>query len=546
MALLFDGVNDYAITDFVNNTGAITMHAWVRPTDATPLVETDFWGFAEALGSGTLEKTFLLQTDGKVAWYLFSGSVKKAITTTILADNTWYSLGGTHDGTNNQRVWLNSTNEASLTGIGASFNYSTPVLQWARVVSDYNATQVAECALWNVELSAAEMAALAAGYSAKMIRPASLLFYAPMFGTLAAPIDIIGGRSLTVSGAVKANHPRTIYPSHQILQFPPVAAAPAGGDVADTLGLSDTILAKLSAVSSITDTLGLADTIVDKKSAVASLADTLGLSDTILAKVSAITGPADTLGISDSIVSKLSFESALADTLGLADTIAAIVSGTDVFLTDTLGLSDTISIKLSYSSALSDTLGISDSIDPTNAFFRALVDTLGISDTIKTGVGVGLSDTLGISDSVAVQMSLVSLLVDTLGLADTLDLLNTFNVSLTDTLGLSDVISTLTSPQDLQIICQTCGSGWRKKDTRQMYHFKGQTIINNTSPSAIVALGETMQFCPKCNVRELLDLTKSLDSGPEALRLRTIPEHAEKADSGGADVVHDSTRQTRK
>lgn len=319
-----------------------------------------------------------------------------------------------------------------------------------------------------------------------------------------------------------------------------------GSDVSDTLGLSDTIVVKLSASSSLTDTLGLADTIVDKKSAVASLADTLGLSDTILAKVSAITGPADTLGISDSIVSKLSFDSALADTLGIADTIAAIVSGTDVFLTDTLGLSDTISIKLSYSPALSDTLGISDSIDPTNAFFRALVDTLGISDTIKTGVGVGLSDTLGISDSVAVQMSLVSLLVDTLGLADTLDLLNTFNVSLTDTLGLSDVISTLTSPQDLQIICQTCGSGWRKKDTRQMYHFKGQTIINNTSPSAIVALGETMQFCPKCNVRELLDLTKSLDSGPEALRLRTIPEHAEKADSGGADVVHDQTRVTRK
>lgn len=64
----------------------------------------------------------------------------------------------------------------------------------------------AEVAIWNVELTNAEIASLAKGFKPTRIRPQSLVFYAPLLRNLQ---DLRGGLSLTNNNsATVADHPR--------------------------------------------------------------------------------------------------------------------------------------------------------------------------------------------------------------------------------------------------------------------------------------------------------------------------------------------------
>ena len=65
---------------------------------------------------------------------------------------------------------------------------------------------MAEVGVWNVALTAAEIASLAKGMTPDKIRPQNLVFYAPLVRNL---IDQKGGLALTNNnGATVANHPR--------------------------------------------------------------------------------------------------------------------------------------------------------------------------------------------------------------------------------------------------------------------------------------------------------------------------------------------------
>ena len=68
---------------------------------------------------------------------------------------------------------------------------------------------IAEAAVYNAALTAAEVASLAKGMTPDKIRPQNLVYYAPLVRDL---IDQKGGVTITNNnGATVANHPR-IYP----------------------------------------------------------------------------------------------------------------------------------------------------------------------------------------------------------------------------------------------------------------------------------------------------------------------------------------------
>ena len=68
---------------------------------------------------------------------------------------------------------------------------------------------IAEVGIWNVALTAEEIASLADGMTCDKVRPQSLVFYAPLVRDLQ---DQKGGLTITNNnGATVANHPR-IYP----------------------------------------------------------------------------------------------------------------------------------------------------------------------------------------------------------------------------------------------------------------------------------------------------------------------------------------------
>lgn len=98
------------------------------------------------------------------------------------------------------------------------------------------------------------------------------------------------------------------------------------------------------------------------------------------------------------------------------------------------------------------------------------------------------------------------------------------------------------------IVCKNCGTRWEVGDTRQMRYFRSASFSSYGSPAAIVAAAEEMIYCPSDVTGRLEKGSIALDSGQAAEDIRENPDglDSEHAGSGGADVVHDSTRQTRK
>lgn len=83
---------------------------------------------------------------------------------------------------------------------------------------EYANGTIAECAIWNAALTAAEVASLGSrAVSPLLIRPASLVFYAPLIrgktSTGGDDSDIVGGLTLTdVNTVAVGDHPRMYYP----------------------------------------------------------------------------------------------------------------------------------------------------------------------------------------------------------------------------------------------------------------------------------------------------------------------------------------------
>jgi hypothetical protein len=73
--------------------------------------------------------------------------------------------------------------------------------------------RLAECAIWNVALTAAEIASLVKAFSPLLIRPASLVAYWPLIGRHDPEICPKGGFDMTLTNTpTTAAHPRIIMP----------------------------------------------------------------------------------------------------------------------------------------------------------------------------------------------------------------------------------------------------------------------------------------------------------------------------------------------
>jgi len=132
--------------------------------------------------------------------------------TTTVAASTWHHGAGVFATTSSRTVYLDgvagSTNTATKTPSGVdvlrigSTGTSSPATN--------NATKglLAEVAIWNVALTAAEIATLAEGFLPTFIRPASLISYYPLTRDYA---DRLGNNSVTESQTVTfAEHTRII------------------------------------------------------------------------------------------------------------------------------------------------------------------------------------------------------------------------------------------------------------------------------------------------------------------------------------------------
>lgn len=213
MARSLNGTSDYMQVSSTPITGwPATMAVWAYPTStATGNVA---WWLGDA--SSTLWNAFYMQL-GSSGGSPSVLSVVSASNNTFLGANTtanwslnaWNHCAGVFDGTN-FFSYLNGGNSSSHAAGSAPLSFNVNVFGAADVngVKDnYFTGRLAEAGLWNVALTANEIAALAAGVNPRRIRPGSLKSYWPLWGLSSPEPDLSGGAyNLTLQGTSLANH----------------------------------------------------------------------------------------------------------------------------------------------------------------------------------------------------------------------------------------------------------------------------------------------------------------------------------------------------
>lgn len=149
-------------------------------------------------------------------------------------DNTWVNEVVTYDfgSTANDPVWyrngasqtITERNTPSGTADYGKDDGTITIGAYDDGSAEHWDGKIAEVAIWNRILTAAEAAMLGKGFSPLFIRN-GLVFYMPLMGNGSSEVDIIGGGSGTVTGAIKAAHPPMIYPRTSFMFSPGTVAA---------------------------------------------------------------------------------------------------------------------------------------------------------------------------------------------------------------------------------------------------------------------------------------------------------------------------------
>lgn len=131
---------------------------------------------------------------------------------TYLTINTWHSCVFTWTNGGTAQLWINGVSVGSKSGTNT---WNTAGVN--RIIgNDEFATsneangRIAEFTFWNAALDSAERAALDRGWCPRLIRPASITDYLPLWGASSPEPNYWRSTGGTVTGTSKADHPRII------------------------------------------------------------------------------------------------------------------------------------------------------------------------------------------------------------------------------------------------------------------------------------------------------------------------------------------------
>lgn len=212
MAYLFDGSSQYISisTSPVAANQQFSIACWFRSSSLD--VDQGLINVCNSAG----DRNFRLSAMGSVAGdpiraqTLNAASSATADTTTGYSINTWTHACATFGAGFNRRVYINGggfgSNFTSITTptgidrmfIGVTRNNST--------FTNYTTGSIAFVGIWTILLSATDILQLALGITPDLIRPQSLVFYAPLIRDL---VDVRNGRALTNVNGTITDNPRT-------------------------------------------------------------------------------------------------------------------------------------------------------------------------------------------------------------------------------------------------------------------------------------------------------------------------------------------------
>jgi hypothetical protein len=150
-----------------------------------------------------------------------------ANTTIGYSDTTWHHACGVWLSGSAQKIWLNGGNQGTASGTKSPSGIDHVSMGGTTDLSpgNYMDGLIAEAAIWDAELNAAEIAILAKGFSPLFVRPQSLVMYWPLVKESVPEnedIDKVGGYDLVdynePGGGV---HPRVLQPTPLFVVGPP-------------------------------------------------------------------------------------------------------------------------------------------------------------------------------------------------------------------------------------------------------------------------------------------------------------------------------------
>ncbi len=198
-------IGDVASLDITGD--AITLAAWVKLA-STSAERKIIAKWSDSGGAFS----YLLSVDGsgnnKVLMAIATPGQTISVGTTSMSVGTWHLIVGTYDGTT-MRVYLDGVEDDTSPDTGSINSTTAPV----RIGVGSGATSegpmdgdIGHCSIWDIDLTAGEVASLAVGISPLKLRRGSLVYYAPINGQ-SPEADIIGGNTGTVNGTTVVEEP---------------------------------------------------------------------------------------------------------------------------------------------------------------------------------------------------------------------------------------------------------------------------------------------------------------------------------------------------
>ena len=214
-------------------------------------------------------------------------------------------------------------------------------------------------------------------------------------------------------------------------------------NIADSVGVTDTIAVALGIVVVEADTVGVTDDLSLVSQFFRTEADNVTVTDTIAPSISFVRNFADSVGVTDAITTSVGVFTTLADTVGVTDAIATIV-GNIRLLEDTVGVTDVFSRVGTYIRAFADPVGVTDALATAVGKVVAFADSVSVTDTVATSIAfiISLADSVGVTDAIFTLVTITRLLADTVDVTDTISTFISRFVALADTVDVTDILST--------------------------------------------------------------------------------------------------------
>jgi len=236
--------------NFAAVSDKLTATSFTNPPTSTGTVSL-WWNPALNPGSSAVYRLWEFAATGKeltilhfsnnnfyCGWSGFVGDDRAVFSTSgLFTSGTWINVIMTWDtgASPHTQVYFNNVVKGNKTGtLDTGTGFSQYTLGNSFFGNNTNASgRLAEVGIWDKVLSSDDRAALAKGYTPRLVQPANLLMSHNLVGSNLN--SLVDNTVLSATGTSQYPHPRVIYPSTRHVWIPELGAAPTSTDKLTTI-----------------------------------------------------------------------------------------------------------------------------------------------------------------------------------------------------------------------------------------------------------------------------------------------------------------------